>query len=237
MLFDILTLFPSMFDGVFSDSIINRAIQKGIISIELHNIRDYSDDKQHNTVDDYPYGGDAGMLLKAQPVADAIIDAKNRLQDKNPQVVFLTPRGELLNQQVVESLLSEKAIILLCGRYKGIDQRICDRYVDREISLGDFVLSGGEIAAMALNDAVTRLLPGSLGNRDSAEADSFYNGLLSYPQYTRPEIFNGLSVPSILLSGHHANIKAWQREKAIEITKKRRPDLWKTHNNFNREIT
>jgi tRNA (guanine37-N1)-methyltransferase len=226
MFFDILTLFPSMFDGVFSDSIINRAIENGLITVTLQNIRDYSGDDRHKTVDDYPYGGDAGMLFKPEPLARAISDSKERLKSHNPKVLFLTPRGELLRHEVVEELRREEALILLCGRYKGIDERICTRYVDREISLGDFVLSGGEIAAMALIDAVTRLIPGALGNRDSAESDSFYNGILSHPQYTRPEDFEGMRVPDVLLSGHHANIKAWQREMAQEITKKRRPDLW-----------
>lgn len=225
MFFDILTLFPSMFDGAFSDSIIQRAREKSLIDIGIHNIRDYAQNK-HNTVDDYPYGGDAGMLLKPEPLARAITDAKNRLKAHNPQVIYLSPRGEVMNHQVVESLLEQKALILLCGRYKGIDERICDQYVDRELSLGDFVISGGEIAAMAVVDAITRLLPGALGNRESAEADSFYDGLLSYPHYTRPEEFEGAKVPPVLLSGHHANIVAWQRELAIEITKKRRPDLW-----------
>lgn len=226
MFFDILTLFPAMFHGVFTESIIGRAIKNGLCTIELHNIRDYSDDNKHKTVDDYPYGGDAGMLMKPQPLARAITDAKNRFSGKAPKVIYLSPRGEVLQQDLVIDLLEEKSLILLCGRYKGIDERICERYVDREISLGDFVLSGGEIAAMALIDSVIRLIPGALGNRDSAEADSFYNGLLSHPEYTRPEIFEDMSVPDILLSGHHANILTWQRERSIEITKKRRPDLW-----------
>jgi tRNA (guanine37-N1)-methyltransferase len=229
MFFDILTLFPAMFDGVFTDSIISRAIKKGHLSIELHNIRDYSDDNIHKTVDDYPYGGDAGMLMKPQPLARAITEAKNRHSDKDPKVIYLSPRGEVMRQEVIVNLLEEQSLILLCGRYKGIDERICERYVDRELSLGDFVLSGGEIAAMALIDAVTRLIPGVLGNRESAEADSLYNGLLSHPEYTRPEIFEDMRVPDVLLSGHHAKISKWQREKSVEITKKRRPDLWEKY--------
>lgn len=229
MFFDILTLFPAMFDGVFTDSIIHRATEKGLISIDIHNIRDYSDDTRHKTVDDYPYGGDAGMLLKPEPLARAITHAKQRLEGKEPKVIYLSPRGEMLRHSVVESLLGEQALIVLCGRYKGIDERICDKYIDRELSLGDFVLSGGEIAAMAVIDAVTRLIPGVLGNRDSAEADSLYNGLLSYPEYTRPEIFEDLRVPDVLLSGHHAKIAQWQHEKSVEITKLRRPDLWETY--------
>lgn len=226
MFFDILTLFPSMFSGIFSDSILQRAKEKGLISIAVHNIRDYSDDDRHKTVDDYLYGGDAGMLIKPQPLACAITAARQRCSDKKTEVVYLSPRGEMLRHSVVESLLEKEVLILLCGRYKGIDERISEKYVDREISIGDFVLSGGEIAAMALVDAVTRLIPGVLGNRESAEADSFYNGLLSPPHYTRPEEFEGIRVPPILLSGHHENIRQWQREKAIEITKRRRPDLW-----------
>lgn len=229
MIFDILTLFPSMFDGAFSDSIIRRALEKGIISVDFHNIRDYSDDNRHKTVDDYPYGGDAGMLMKTAPLVKAITDAKERLAEQNPVVVYMSPQGELLNQEVVDSLLNEKALIVLCGRYKGIDQRVVDKYVDREISVGDYVLSGGEIPAMILVDAVTRLLPGAIGNRDSAEADSFYNGLLSYPEYTRPEVYEGMKVPEVLLSGHHAKIQKWQQEQAIELTKKRRPDLWERY--------
>jgi len=225
MIFDILTLFPGMFHSAFSDSIINRAVEKGLVSISTHNIRDYSDDERHGTVDDYPYGGDAGMLLKPEPLARAINAAKERLSESQPLVVYLTPTGRLLDQDIVKELAEKSALVLVCGRYKGIDQRVVDAYVDMEISVGDYVLSGGEIPAMVLVDAVTRLIPGVLGNRDSAEADSFYNGLLSHPQYTRPEVFEGMKVPEVLLSGHHANIKKWQHEKAIEITRERRPDL------------
>ncbi|MFP4163025.1 MAG: tRNA (guanosine(37)-N1)-methyltransferase TrmD [Chitinispirillaceae bacterium] len=225
MFFDILTLFPDMFRGAFSDSIINRAVRKGLVSIDIHNIRDFSEDVKHQTVDDYPYGGDAGMLMKPEPLAGAIKASRERLKEHAPLVVYMTPQGKLLNQDVVNSLLARKSLILLCGRYKGIDQRIQDKYVDMEISIGDYVLSGGEIPAMVLVDAVTRLLPGVLNNRDSAEADSFYSGLLSHPQYTRPEVFEGERVPEILLSGHHANIRKWQQQRALEITRQRRPDL------------
>ena len=219
-----------MFDGVFSDSIIHRAIKKGLITISTRNIRDYSDDDRHKTVDDYPYGGDAGMLMKPEPLARAVHASKEMLKEHNPKVIYLSPRGEMIRHEIVDELRQEKALVLLCGRYKGIDERITERYVDRELSLGDFVLSGGEIPAMALIDAITRLIPGALGNRDSAEADSFYNGLLSYPHYTRPEEFEGMRVPEVLLSGHHANIAAWQRDMALEITRKRRPDIWKRYN-------
>ena len=226
MFFDILTLFPSMFSGVFTDSIIRRAIDNKLISIDVHNIRDHSEDDRHKSVDDYPYGGDAGMVLMPGPVARAITASKERLVGKKPFVVLFTPRGEVMSQDVVKSFLVYESLILVCGRYKGVDERISERYIDREISLGDFVISGGEIAAMAMVDAITRLLPGALGNQESAQTDSFYNGLLSHPEYTRPEEFEEMKVPAVLLSGHHANIASWQREKAIEITKQRRPDLW-----------
>lgn len=225
MLFDILTLFPEMFSGPFSDSIIKRAQERGLVSIEIRNLRDYSADRRHQTVDDYPYGGDAGMLLKPEPLAAAIKAGREKHAALHPTVVFLSPQGERLTHGVVESLSQEQAIILLCGRYKGIDQRIRERYVDREISIGDYVLSGGEVPAMVLVDAITRLIPGVLNNRESAEADSFFNGLLSYPQYTRPEEFEGMKVPEILLSGHHVNIEAWKKEQALAVTKKLRPDL------------
>jgi len=225
MFFDILTLFPGMFEGAFTDSIIKRAVEKGLVSIDIHNIRDYSDDPRHQTVDDYPYGGDAGMLMKPEPLARAIAAARERLADKKPLVVYMTPAGRLLDQSVVKRLAGAEALVVLCGRYKGIDQRIADSRVDLELSIGDYVLSGGEIPAMVVVDAVTRLIPGVLGNMDSAETDSFHSGLLSHPHYTRPEVFEGMSVPDVLLSGHHANIKEWQRQKSLEITRERRPDL------------
>ncbi|MBN2036042.1 MAG: tRNA (guanosine(37)-N1)-methyltransferase TrmD [Chitinispirillaceae bacterium] len=225
MLFDILTLFPDMFRGAFSDSIIRRAQERGLVSIELYNIRDFSLDERHKTVDDYPYGGDAGMLLKPEPLAAAIKTCRERHAPLKPKVVYMTPQGELLKQKVVESLLGERALIIVCGRYKGIDQRIRERYVDREISVGDYVLSGGEVPAMVLVDAITRLIPGVLNNRESAEEDSLYEGMLSYPQYTRPEEFEGVKVPQILLSGNHVHIRAWKREQAERITRARRPDL------------
>ena len=225
MVFDILTLFPAMFEGAFTDSIIKRAVDKGLVSIGIHNIRDYSDDPRHQTVDDYPYGGDAGMVMKPEPLSSAIRAARDRLDGKNPLAVYMTPTGRLLNQATVKELAERESLIILCGRYKGIDQRVIDRDVDMELSIGDYVLSGGEIPAMAVVDAVTRLVPGVLGNIDSAETDSFHCGLLGHPHYTRPEVFEGVSVPEVLLSGHHANIKAWQKEKSLEITKERRPDL------------
>ena len=228
MFFDILTLFPSMFDGVFSDSIIKRAVEKELLSIHIDNIRDYSEDA-HKSVDDYPYGGDPGMLMKPEPVTKALYAVKERLSHCSPKVIYLSPQGETLTHALVEELQHEKGLILLCGRYKGIDHRVCEKYIDREISVGDYVLSGGEIAAMIIIDAVTRLIPGVLGNSDSASRDSFFNGLLSPPHYTRPEIFEGERVPEVLRSGHHEKIREWQLEQAKKITRLRRPDLWQQY--------
>jgi tRNA (guanine37-N1)-methyltransferase len=225
MFFDILTLFPGMFESVFADSIIRRAIDKELISIELDDIRKYTSDK-HKTVDDYPYGGDPGMLMKPDAVAAAIKAARKRHPDVSPTVAYLTPRGALFSHDMAKSLSLADGIILLCGRYKGIDQRVIDKYVDCEISIGDYVLSGGELAAMVVVDSVTRLVPGVLGNDESAGDDSLYNDILSPPVYTRPEVFEGMHVPGVLISGNHRRIKDWKSETAKEVTQKRRPDLW-----------
>ena len=225
MFFDILTLFPGIFEGAFSDSIIKRAVDKGLIDINLRDIRAYSDDARHKTVDDYPYGGDAGMLMKVQPVADAVKSSRKRLKKYSPLVVFLSPQGERLTHHIVEEFCSEKAIILVCGRYKGFDERLLKKYCDRRISIGDYVLSGGEIPAMVVVDSVTRLIPDVLGDRESAEKDSFYEGILSPPQYTRPEVFENMSVPNVLLSGHHKKIKEWQERMALKNTRENRPDI------------
>jgi tRNA (guanine37-N1)-methyltransferase len=233
MLFEILTLFPSIFEGVINESIIKRACEKGLVSIRLVNFRDFTEDK-HRTVDDAPYGGGPGMLLKPQPLARAIAESKERLKDRAPKVVLLTPQGELLTHDKAQSLSRERALILVCGHYQGIDQRIIDHYVDNEISIGDYILSGGEIPALALLDSIIRLVPGVLGNSDSVTGDSFYNGLLSPPQYTRPEIFENERVPEILISGHHENIRKWQKEQSIAMTKAKRPDLWEKYLQKNR---
>lgn len=227
MLFEILTLFPAMFDGPFSDSIIKRAVDKNLASIRFVNFRDFTEDK-HKTVDDTPYGGDPGMLIKPEPLAGAIVATKARLANKGitPWVAFLSAQGRQLDHELVETLGSKDAIVLVCGHYKGIDQRVIDKYADMEISVGDYVLSGGEIPAMIVVDAVTRLIPGVLGNPESAERDSFFNGLLDSPQYTRPEEWEGLAVPDVLVSGHHENIRQWRMEQSIKLTKERRPDLW-----------
>jgi len=228
MFFEILTLFPSLCTGAFSESIIKRAVEKGLISIRLVDFREFTDDK-HKTVDDYPYGGGPGMLIKPQPLAAAITGSKERLRAAAPKVIFMTPQGERLTHETAQCLSREQSLIIVCGHYKGIDQRIRLHYVDREISIGDYVLSGGELPAIVLVDAITRLIPGVLGNDDSAKEDSFFNGLLSPPQYTRPEEFENEKVPEVLISGNHENIRRWQMEQAIAITKSRRPDLWEEY--------
>jgi tRNA (guanine37-N1)-methyltransferase len=218
MRFDVLTLFPEMFEPV-KQSIIGRAEEKNILEINLINIRDFSKDK-HKKVDDTPYGGGAGMVMKP----DVVYDAYNSIKDKNAKVIYLSPQGKKFNQKKVEELAKEEHLILLCGHYEGIDQRVIDEIVDEEISIGDYVLTGGEIPAMVLIDSISRYVPGVLADESTSE-ESFSNGLLEYPQYTRPEVFNGVKVPEILLSGHHENIEKWRREKALEITKCKRPDL------------
>jgi tRNA (guanine37-N1)-methyltransferase len=228
MFFEILTLFPAMFEGAFSESIIKRAVEKGLVSIRVVDFRDFADDK-HKTVDDYPYGGDPGMLIKPQPLARAINASQQSLHAMAPKVVLMTPQGRPLTHSVAQRLSEEQSLILVCGHYKGIDQRIADHYIDTEISIGDYILSGGELPAMVLVDAITRLIPGVLGNSESAQLDSFFNGLLSPPQYTRPEEFENEKVPDVLISGHHENIRAWQKEQAIALTKLKRPDVWEEY--------
>jgi tRNA (guanine37-N1)-methyltransferase len=225
MFFDVLTLFPSMFDGVFAESILARAIKNGIISVKTDDIRDYTTDK-HNTADDEAYGGEPGMVMKPEPVAAAIKAAKERRKGKNFRVIYLSPHGRTINHDVVCEMTKYDGLVILCGHYKGIDQRAIDLYVDEELSLGDFVLSGGEIPAMALIDAVSRLVPGVLGNDISASRDSYYDGLLSAPCFTRPEVFEDVKVPQVLLSGHHENIAKWHKEMSMKLTKEKRLDIW-----------
>ena len=221
MKFDVLTLFPQMFDSM-KESIIGKAIEKELIDINLINIRDFSKDK-HKKVDDTPYGGGAGMVIRP----DVVYDAYDSIKDKeDAKVIYLSPQGTVLNQQKVESLSKEKHIILLCGHYEGIDQRVIDEIVDEEISIGDYVLTGGEIPAMVLIDSVSRYIEGVL-NESSVEEESFSNGILEYPHYTRPEEFHGIKVPEVLKSGHHGNIKKWRDEESIRITGEKRPDLLK----------
>jgi tRNA (guanine37-N1)-methyltransferase len=230
MFFEIITLFPAMFDGPFSDSIIKRAADKGLVSIRFVNFRDFADDR-HRTVDDTPYGGDPGMLLKPEPLAAAITESTTRLagEGKTPFVVCLSAQGRLLTHELVEELGRKEALVIVCGHYKGVDQRVIDKFANMEVSVGDYVVSGGEIPAMIIVDAVTRLIPGALGNPESAERDSFYSGLLGCPQYTRPETWEGRPVPQVLMSGHHENIRQWQREQSVQLTKERRPDLWEKY--------
>ena len=220
MKFDVLTLFPEMFEPLNS-SIIGRAKEKNLIQINLINIRDFSKDK-HKKVDDTPYGGGAGMVM----MPDVVYDAYKSVEDKNAKVIYMSPQGKKLTQKKVEELAKQEHLIILCGHYEGIDQRVIDKIVDEEISIGDYVLTGGEIPAMVLIDSVSRYNSGVIAE-ESREEESFANGLLEYPQYTRPEVFEGVKVPEVLLSGHHANIEKWRKEKALEITKLKRPDLLK----------
>ncbi len=220
MKFDVLTLFPEMFKSL-DESIIGRAREKGLIEINLINIRDFSKDK-HKKVDDTPYGGGAGMVL----MPDVVYDAYDSIKDKNAKVIYLSPQGNVLNQNKVKELAKEEHLILLCGHYEGIDQRVLDEIVDEEISIGDYVLTGGELPAMVLIDSVSRYAQGVL-NDESIKEESFSNNLLEYPQYTRPEEFRGQKVPEVLISGHHENIKKWREQKSLEVTKIKRPDLLK----------
>lgn len=220
--FDILTLFPGYFDGPFQESILLRAKDKGLININLINIRDFTTDIHHVT-DDYPYGGGGGMVMKPEPIARAI--EALRKTPPNPHVIYLTPQGAILDQKRAMSLAERERMILLCGHYEGIDERIRELYVDEEISIGNYVLTGGEPAAVVVVDAVSRMIPGVLGNESSFKNDSFYTGLLDFPQYTRPEMFEGKRVPEVLLSGHHKKIEEWRRRQALEKTLRLREDL------------
>lgn len=221
MKINILTLFPEMFE-IFNHSIIGKAKDKGVLTIDAINIRDYTSNK-HKKVDDYPYGGGAGMVMAPQPVVDAIRSCRENNKGK---VIFLGPRGKTFNQQLAIELSKEKELNFLCGHYEGIDERAF-KEIDMEISLGDFILTGGEMAAIPIIDSVLRLVPGVLGKEESHMDESFSDGLLEYPQYTRPDVFEGEKVPSILLSGHHENIRKWRRLKSLEITSERRPDLYR----------
>ncbi len=222
MRFDVLTLFPDMFSSPFRESIIGKAVEKGVIQIRTINIRDFALDK-HQVVDDTPYGGGQGMVMKVEPIARAIEWVKS--QDPSAWTVYLTPQGKPLNQELALRLSFRSHLILLCGRYEGVDERTRELFVDEEISIGDYVLTGGELAAMVLIDAIARLLPGVLGSNRSAEDDSFFNSLLEYPQYTRPFDFRGNLVPEVLLSGNHSAISLWRRKEALRRTLARRPDL------------
>lgn len=224
MRFDIMTLFPDMMNTIFDESIIGRARCNGIIEIECHNIRDYSENK-HRKVDDTPYGGGMGMLMSAPPISncyDAIVEKLG----KKPHTVYVSPKGRTFSHEIAKELRDRECVTILCGHYEGIDQRILDEIVDEEISLGDFVLTGGELAAAVMVDAVSRLVDGVLPDSECYEKESIANGLLEFPQYTRPYEFHGVKVPDVLLSGNHANIETWRFEQSLALTKERRPDLY-----------
>ena len=218
MKYSVLTLFPEMFK-ILETSIMGKAIEKDLINIDLINIRDFSKDK-HKKVDDTPYGGGAGMVIRP----DVVYDAYKSINDENATVIHLSPKGKVLNQDLVKTLSKKEHIILLCGHYEGIDQRVIDEIVDEEISIGDYVLTGGALPALVLIDSVSRYIEGVL-SRESITEESFTDNMLEYPQYTRPEIFHGVRVPEVLTSGNHQNIEKWRKEKSIEITKNKRPDL------------
>lgn len=221
--FTVITLFPAMFSSPLGHSILKKAQEKEMISVRVVDLRDYAMDR-HRVTDDYPYGGGQGMVMKPEPLIAAIEDARKK--GKNPRVILLTPQGKALNQQEADKLSQEKELVLICGRYEGVDERV-KNFVDDELSIGDYTLSGGELAAMVVIDTVTRLIPGVLGNVKSPQEESFSDGLLEYPQYTRPEELKGMKVPEVLLSGDHERIKDWRREMSLKLTRARRPDLFR----------
>lgn len=225
MIFRILTLFPEMFEGFLSSSIIGKAIDQRKIAVSTENIRSFSEEK-HCKVDDAPFGGGAGMVMRVQPLKDALL---SKPLSKNGKVIYLSPRGKTLTHEKVVELSMLPEIVLICGHYEGVDQRFIDRYVHEELSIGDYVLTGGEVAAMVVVDSVSRMVSDVLKNNASAEEESFANGLLEYPHYTRPAIYDGDSVPDVLLSGNHAEIEKWRNSQSLEITKTRRPDLYKKY--------
>lgn len=228
MTIDILTLFPEMCENALNYSIIGRAMNEGKVEIACINFRNFTTNRQ-GQVDDYPYGGGAGMVLTAQPIHDCFVNICER-RGKKPHLIYMSPKGKTLTQNRVNELAKLDNIAVLCGHYEGVDQRLIDEIVDEEISVGDFVVTGGELPAMLMVDAIVRLLPGVLSGDESFENDSFYNNLLEHPHYTRPEIWQGRKVPEILLSGHHANIEKWRREQSLKITNERRKDLFKDAN-------
>ncbi len=226
MRIDILTLFPQMFEVPFSFGIFKRAVDNGLVSLNLHNIRDYTHDK-HHTADDYPYGGGAGMVLKPEPIFEAVEAIRDSITGEAGElpVIFLTPQGRPFSQSIALELSRNRHMVFICGHYEGVDERVCEHLATDEISIGDYVLTGGEIPAMVVIDAVVRLLPGVLGSEESPQDDSHAGGLLEYPQYTRPAEYRGCAVPDVLLSGNHAQIARWRREQIIRRTMERRPEL------------
>ncbi|MDY5807569.1 MAG: tRNA (guanosine(37)-N1)-methyltransferase TrmD [Lachnospira sp.] len=227
MNFHVLTIFPDMIMQGLNTSITGRAIEKGLLSIEAVNIRNYSTDK-HLKVDDYPYGGGAGLVMRADPICRAY-DAVTKKLSRKPRVVYMTPVGYTFDQKMAKEFSMEDELVILCGHYEGVDERALQTIVTDYVSIGDYVLTGGELAAMVVIDAVSRLVPGVLHNDESAVTESFENGLLEYPQYTRPEVYNGMAVPEVLLSGHHGNVDKWRLEQSLIRTKKYRPDLYEEY--------
>jgi len=221
MRFDIITIFPEMFQSPFASGVLGKAVAKGLIEVVVHNLRDFTEDK-HQQVDDRPFGGGEGMVLKPEPIFRAV--EKVRLTQA-AEVVLLTPQGEKFTWQVAEELRRARQVILICGRYEGVDERVAEHLATRELSIGDFILTGGELAAMVVVDAVARLVPGVVGKEEAVRQDSFFRGIFDYPQYTRPRDFKGYKVPEVLLSGNHDKIRRWRKRKALEKTWRRRPDL------------
>ena len=234
MKYHVLTLFPEMIEQGLSSSIIGRATEKGLLQVEAINIRDYSTNKHHK-VDDYPYGGGAGMVMQAGPVYDAYEDLVQKL-GKKPRVIYLTPQGKVFNQKMAEEFAKEEDLVFLCGHYEGIDERVLERIVTDYVSIGDYVLTGGELPSMVMIDCISRLVPGVLNNDVSADIESFHDNLLEYPQYTRPDTFLGMKVPDVLLSGNHGKIEQWRREQSIKRTLERRPDLLEDANLSKKEL-
>ncbi len=223
--FHVVTAFPSMFENVFGESILKRAQDKGLAKIEVHDLRDFTFDK-HKTVDDYPFGGGSGMILKPEPIFLCVENILENDELRNPRIILTSPAGRVFDQAYANEMAADdRDMIIICGHYKGVDERVREHLVTEEISIGDFILTGGEIPAMAIVDAVVRLLPGVLGDFDSAASDSFQTGTLDHPHYTRPRDFRGMKVPDVLLSGNHAKIEAWRREMALKLTRERRRDL------------
>ncbi|MFH1560022.1 MAG: tRNA (guanosine(37)-N1)-methyltransferase TrmD [Chloroflexota bacterium] len=227
----ILTLFPGMFRGPFEESIVRRAVERDLVRIHFYNIRDYARDK-HRVVDDYPFGGGGGMVLKPEPLFLGVEDVRSRIAEssgpqlaKEAPVVLLSPQGEVLTQEIVRDLTLHRNLILICGHYEGVDERVREHLIDREISIGDYVLSGGEIPAMVIVDALVRLIPGAVGDTESLEDDSHSSGLIQFPQYTRPADYRGWPVPAVLLSGNHQEVQRWRRQQSLRRTLRRRPDL------------
>lgn len=223
VIIEIVTLFPDFFSGIFNQSILHRACDAGLVEFKIHNLRDYTYDRHHQA-DDYRFGGGAGMLLKPEPFF-RIFESINQSSGKSPLVIFPTPKGDVFHQQIADDLAREPRLVFLCGHYKGIDQRVIERFVHKQYSIGDYVVTGGEIASTVIIDSVVRMIPGVLGNLDSALSDSFRDNQLDCPHYTRPEKYNGFNVPELLVQGHHGNINLWRQAMSKLITKKRRPDL------------